>query len=465
MRKTYFFTALLFISVAAFWSFVPTGCANIIPPAGGPRDTLPPALVKAEPGDSALNFRAKQVVLTFDELIDLKDVANNLIFTPIFERSPIITAKGRTLTIPFRDTLQPNTTYVLNFGNAIVDINEGNPLTNFTYTFSTGPALDSLELNGRVIVAETGGIDTTLTVLLHKRLNDSAVMNNTPMYAVRLDREGNFHFKHLPRDTFAIYALGDAGTVRRYMDRRKLFAFADHPVIAGQRDSIILYAYQEQPAVAATSQAAAPRIPVGDRRLRFTPPPAGTHDLHSDYILNFQVPLRALDTGRIHLTTDSLFNPTSYTAHLDSTRKELRIASTWKENTQYNLVLEKDFATDTSGRQLLKTDTLFFTTKKNADYGNLVLRFRNLDLSKKPVLQFLQNGAVVFSAPLTSNVFSNPLFQAGDYDLRIFFDANGNGIWDPGQFFGGKKQPELVKQLDVKVTVKPDWENEKEIAL
>ena len=464
MRKTYFLTALLFISVAVFWSLVPISCANIIPPAGGPRDTLPPTLVKAEPGDSTLNFHAKQVVLTFDELIDLKDVVNNLIFTPIFENSPIITAKGRTLTIPFKDTLQPNTTYVLNFGNAIVDINEGNPLSNFTYTFSTGPALDSLELNGKVILAETGGVDTTLTVILHKRLYDSAVRNNKPMYAVRLDREGNFHFKHLPKDTFAIYALGDAGITRQYMDPKKLFAFADRPVISGQTDSIILYAYQEVPTVNPATQTAATRIPVGDRRLRFTPP-TGAHDLHSDFILNFQVPLRSLDTNKIHLTTDSLFNPASFTAHLDTNRKELRISSAWKEDKQYNLVLDKDFASDTSGRQLLKTDTLYFTTKKNSDYGNLVLRFRNLDLSKKPVLQFLQSGQVVFSTPLTGPVFSDPLFQAGDYDLRIVFDTNGNGKWDPGKFFGGKRQPELVRPLDQKITVKPNWENEKEIAL
>jgi hypothetical protein len=465
MRKNYLFTALLFVLVTAFWSAVPTGCANIIPPAGGPRDTLPPLLVKADPGDSALNFHAKQVVLTFDELIDLKDVANNLIFTPIFENSPIITAKGRTLTIPFRDTLQANTTYVLNFGNAIVDINEGNPLTNFTYTFSTGPALDSLELNGRVILAENGGIDTTLTVLLHKRLNDSAVVNNTPMYAARLDRQGNFHFKHLPRDTFAIYALGDAGILRRYTDPRKLFAFADRPVVAGQSDSIVLYAYQEVPAANAATQAAPPRIPVGDRRLRLIPQPTGTHDLHSDYIINFQVPLRSLDTNKMHLSTDSVFNPVSFATHLDTNRKELRISSAWKENTHYNLVLERDFAADTAGRQLLKTDTLFFTTKKNSDYGNLVLRFRNLDLSKKPVLQFLQNGEIKFTVALTSPVFSDPLFQAGDYDLRIFYDANGNGKWDPGKFFGAKRQPELVRPLDQKLTVKPNWENEKEIAL
>ena len=94
-----------------------------------------------------------------------------------------------------------------------------------------------------------------------------------------------------------------------------------------------------------------------------------------------------------------------------------------------------------------------------------MLRFRNLDLSQNPVLQFLQNGQVVFSTPMNSPVCTNDLFQIGDFDLRLLFDRNDNGMWDPGKFFGEKRQPELVRPIERKITVKPDWENEMEILL
>src|SRR5206468_8483650 len=139
--------------------------------------------------------------------------------------------------------------------------------------------------------------------------------------------------------------------------------------------------------------------------------------------------------------------PTTFSASLDTSRKELMIHSQWKEGTKYNLILDQNFASDTAGRQLLKTDTLFFTTRKQSDYGNLVIRLHNLDLSKHPVLQFIQNGQVAFSAPLTTANFSRSLFLPGEYDLNILYDTNGNGHWDPGNFFGVKRQPELVKPL------------------
>jgi hypothetical protein len=89
-----------------------------------------------------------------------------------------------------------------------------------------------------------------------------------------------------------------------------------------------------------------------------------------------------------------------------------------------------------------------------------------LDLSKNPVLQFVQSGEVASSFPLTGENFSKPLFLPGEYELRILNDANKNGIWDPGEFFGKHKQPETVKTItERKVIVKPDYDNEFEIRL
>jgi hypothetical protein len=465
MSKGFIVSALV-ILVSAFWMSVPIGCANMIPPEGGPRDTIPPHFVNATPPDSTVNFKSGKIVLTFsEELDDPKDPRNNIIFTPSFDVDPEVTTKGKAVTVKFKDTsLLTNTTYVINFGNAIVDITEGNPVKNFTYTFSTGPFLDSLEISGQVLLAQ-GGVDSTLNVALYRDRRDSAIVNKNPQYVVRLDRNGNFRFHNLPRDTFAIYVFGAGG--RRYQ-QRQLFAFSDSAVIAGQADSVLLYAYQEGGTTtnAAATATTMPRIAANDRRLRMTPSTAAQQELINDFTLTFPVPLRTFDSTKIHLSTDSVFTPASFTAFLDSTRKEVRLKTTWKEGTPYHLVLDKDFAADTMGRQLLKTDTLSFITKKTADYGSMLLRFKNIDKYKHPVIQFVQNNQVTRSVPLTGAVFSEPLVPPGDFTLRIFDDVNQNGKWDPGQFFAKeKRQPELVHSIQRTFTIKANWDNEFEVVL
>ena len=122
------------------------GCANIIPPDGGFKDSIPPLLLKASPPDSSSNFSEKKITLTFDEYIQLQNPNQELIMSPVPKEEPAIESKLRTLTIRLKDSLEANTTYTLNFGNAIRDINEGNIARNFTYIFSTGRTFDSLTL-------------------------------------------------------------------------------------------------------------------------------------------------------------------------------------------------------------------------------------------------------------------------------------------------------------------------------
>lgn len=459
------FTSLIVVVIITISTVVGSGCANIIPPSGGPKDSIPPQLIIAVPADSSLNFRGSRIILNFDEYIRLEDVQNNLLFTPSFEVNPEIAEKGKTITVRFRDSLSANTTYILNFGNAIRDVNESNILRNFIYTFSTGPALDSLEIRGQVLLAQTGKIDTTLIVVLHKNLTDSAVRNNRPTYVSRLDGNGNFRFRNLPAGRFAIYAIGDAGLGRRYQTNNQLFAFSDTTVLAGATGEITLLAYRENVQSTSTGIPGLRPPPATDRRLQVSTNRTGNHDLQSDFILTFNTPLRGLDTSKISLSVDSVFTKIPYTVLLDSTKKEIRLRTAWREGSKYNLILDRDFAEDTSGRKLLKTDTLYITTKKKSDYGNLLVRVRNMETAKNPVLQFLQNDQVVFSASVKSGSFTQPLFTPGEYSLRILFDANNNGIWDAGKFFGVKIQPEVAKPIERKITIKPNFDNEFDITL
>ena len=136
----------------------------------------------------------------------------------------------------------------------------------------------------------------------------------------------------------------------------------------------------------------------------------------------------------------------------------------WKENTFYKLIINKDVATDSTDSQISKTDTISFKTKAENEYGNVILRFTNLDLSKHPVILFLQSDQIVRSIPILSSEWSDKLFPPGEYELRILYDENNNGQWDPGNY-GKKLQPEKAITLDKKINIKADWDNEREIQL
>ena len=473
MNQKSLISAAAFILLIAIAVFSGPGCANIIPPQGGPRDSLPPTLIKAAPLDSTRGFTGKRIVLTFNEFVDIQNERENLLISPLPVNAPTVMVRLNQLTVRLNDSLEANTTYSINFGDAIKDYNEGNVLKNFTYTFSTGNYIDSLELKGTVTLAETGKIDTSLIVILHTKSNDSAIVKDRPRYIAKLDSKGNFSFKNLPPKTFYLYALKDDGGTRRYFKDDQLFAFADKPVVlSGSTEPVNLYAYASQtppPVSTVNNEPGGRNRPnAADRRLRYQSTISNDHqhDILSPLSLSFELPLRKYDSSKIRLYTDSTFiQDTAYKFILDSTGKKLLLSNNWKSSTEYHIILDKDFAEDSTGKKLLRTDTISFKTKKPGDYGGLKLKFRNLDIAKNPVLLFVSGGQVVKSVPMTSPDFSQTLFPPGEYELRFLYDDNKNGIWDPGQFFGKHKQPELVKPVERKIVIKPNWQNDFEIAL
>src|SRR5436305_12102318 len=143
MKKLSIVYFLLIICISLISLTIGSGCANIIPPTGGPKDSLPPVLVSSVPKDSTTNFNAHKIVLTFDEYVELdQNLTQDFIVSPNPENIPLVENKLRTVTIKLKDSLKPNTTYSLDFGNSLKDVNEGNILRNFTYVFSTGKDID-----------------------------------------------------------------------------------------------------------------------------------------------------------------------------------------------------------------------------------------------------------------------------------------------------------------------------------
>ena len=467
------FVPFFFLAFVLSQLFLYTGCANIVPPEGGLKDTLPPVLVKANPANLNRNFTNDRITFTFDEYVDLENYQQNVIISPLPVNMPTMTRKLNTITIKLRDSVEQNTTYSFNFGDSIKEVNEGNIMKDFVYTYSTGRYIDSLQFSGRVILAETGVPDSTLTVMLYKDLDDSAVINKRPRYITKLNNNGNFTFHNIPPGVFRVFAMKDEGAYR-YLSQKQLFAFADSAIqVNSNTDSVTLYAYVADTTGNQTPKTAAPpnrnaRAETGPKRLKFSSNLiAGRQELTNKLIITFETKLRTFDSTKVQVSTDTTYTPvTNYSWSLDSNRRVLTLLHPWRENTLYNLILEKDFATDTLGQQLLKRDTLSFTTKSKADYGDIRIRFRNLDLSKNPVLQFVQGDVLKYSFPLTSQQISLTLLEPGDYGLRILNDNNKNGKWDPGIFFGKHKQPEIVKPVARKTTtIKAGLDNQIEIAL
>ncbi|MEO5681828.1 MAG: Ig-like domain-containing protein [Chitinophagaceae bacterium] len=466
--------SLLAAILIVFTFFAEGGCANPIAPSGGPRDSLPPLLIAVTPKDSSENFNAKRVTFSFSEFVQLDNAHDNLIVSPVPKQEPVVEAKLRTVTIKIKDTLEENTTYSYNFGNAIKDINEGNILKNFTYVFSTGAYIDSLELNGRVQIAQTGVPDSTLIVMLHRSGDDSALIKQKPRFIAKLDSSGSFHFRHLPPGLFYLYALKDEGGQKKYTSNKQLFAFADKPVTIGATNApVTLYAFlgkdDYKPITATPAKPAvtkADKDKEKDKRLKFSINlENGQQDLLGKLELTFAEPLKNFDSAKVQFT-DEAFKPViNYSLEKDTANKKLTLTYKWPENTTFHLIVDKEFAEDSAGRKIPRTDTLTFKTLKESDYGNVSIRFNNLDLSKKPVLQLLQADVVKDSARLTSKDFKIKLFKPGEYEIRILFDENGNGTWDTGEFFGKRRQPEKVFAVKRRLNVKANWDNDNTIEL
>ncbi len=461
-------------------TLVQTGCANIVPPMGGPRDSLPPQLVKINPRDSATNFTGKKIVIEFDEFVQIDNIQENLLVSPVPKINPIVESKLRTVTVTVKDTLQPNTTYSIDFGNAIKDINEGNILKNFTYVFATGKSLDSLKLTGKVFIAETGKTDSTLIVMLHTSQDDSAVIKEKPRYIARVDKDGNYAFSNLPSGSFALFALKDEGGQRRYLSNSQFFAFANErvtPSISPQPVTLYAYTEKEDTAKAKGNKPAAPGTgrPAGGKkndkekketRLRLETNLSNNElDLLNQFELRFTTPLKKFDSTKAILTNEKNEPLSNYRFTTDTSNKKVTLTYNWTENTAYNLILDKEFAEDTAGNKIPATDTLSFRTKKQSEYGLVRLRLINLDFSKNPVLQFIQSDQVKFAYPMTSREFNAKLFIPGEYDLRILYDDNKNGIWDAGAFFDKHRQPEKVMPISRKLNVKANWDNIVDITL
>lgn len=206
-------------------------CAQVIPLSGGPRDTIPPALLSVSPANKSTNLptRGLTIVFKFNELIAAKNASQKLIINPQVEEMPEVSTNGKTLTVTFEKELQANTTYLLQFGNSVVDIHEGNPYPNLSYLFSTGPTLDSSYVTGKAVFALSGKPAPDMQVMLYKDLSDSAPMRGRPDYITRTDESGNYFLSAIKPGKYRLVAIADKNKNQQY-DLSEAIGFASELV-------------------------------------------------------------------------------------------------------------------------------------------------------------------------------------------------------------------------------------------
>ena len=193
-----------------------SGCAKRGSPTGGPVDSIPPVLVNASPKINSINFDSEEIKLTFDEFIKLDEVTDQLIISPPLEKTSYevkpLSGATKKVFLKFLDSLKSETTYTINFGNSIIDNNEGNPLTFFNYTFSTGDDIDSLYIRGNISDAYNLETDDYVSIHLYRIdsiFNDSIIFNNRPTYISNSLDSTSYQFQNLKEGKYLIIALKD----------------------------------------------------------------------------------------------------------------------------------------------------------------------------------------------------------------------------------------------------------------
>ncbi len=233
------------------------GCAKKGSPTGGPKDSLAPVAKTFFPDNYSVNFKGQRIEIDFDEFIKLKKVKEELLVSPPLNYDPILSPQtsSKTLKITFIDTLQEETTYVLHFGNSIVDNNEENVLPQFKYVFSTGTYLDSLSLSGQVRSANKPELDGPVTVMLYpaEQMTDSTIYSIKPRYvATARSSDGAFSLTNLKEGQYYVLALKEEQKNYTFQTQTDQIAFKLEPINLPGDSIRPLYLFSQEPEFAWT---------------------------------------------------------------------------------------------------------------------------------------------------------------------------------------------------------------------
>lgn len=500
-------------------------CAQILPPEGGPKDESAPLLREdSSTPDRQTGFRPTLIRLEFNEWIQLKDPQKQVVISPPTRTLPLVKAKGKAVEVTF-DPAEPwkdSTTYTLFFGNAVVDRTEGNPLRDLKRVFSTGPVLDSLTLEGKVVDARTRRPAEDVLVILHRSLTDSAITNDLPDYFTRTGKDGAFRLTNLRAGLYRAYTLVDRNANYRYdlADEqlgasREPFLVTDSavtlPVLelspslrplrvlatdSSGNDGSVRWSFNRPPRSWSAGQGSEallrwaadtlliawrpPALPSGfvlvERdTLRFGPAPDTLLDFGGPPTLKVtgkippgtelplvcSPPLATVDTGRIQVLKDTLALPAG-PARLSDGGDTLWLSGITPEASNLIVSFLPGALRNIRGTDNSDTMALGFITGKADDWSMLNVRIDSVP-EGMPLLFELTDAQGKPILPVmrvqgTSAVLPLPPLEPGNYLIYLSADIDGNGRWDGADHYGGR--PAEPRSVHTVPPLRANWELE-----
>lgn len=206
-------------------------CANMGNPNGGPYDEKPPRFIGSIPTPNQTNFKGQKIELHFDELVQLDKPSENVVITPPQLEMPVVRTAGKKVVVELKDTLKPNTTYTIDFANSLSDNNEKNEINNFSFAFSTGDVIDTLEVSGVLLNAENLEPMPGITIGLHSNLEDSAFVKLPFDRNSRTNDKGQFTIRNIAPGTYHLFALNDVNRDYKFDQPGEDIAFLNSVVI------------------------------------------------------------------------------------------------------------------------------------------------------------------------------------------------------------------------------------------
>ncbi len=223
----------LSFSLCALWVF--SSCAKMGQPDGGWYDETPPHVIATNPVDGSTGVKGKKVNIYFDEFIQLENASEKVVISPPQLETPEISTSGKKIYVEFQDSLMPNMTYTIDFSDAITDNNESNPLGNYTYSFSTGDVIDTLEVSGKVLEAENLEPIKGILVGLYSDVSDTAFTSKPMLRVGRTDGSGRFVIKGIAPGSYRIYALQDADGDYVFNQKSEKIAFSHDLIVPSSK--------------------------------------------------------------------------------------------------------------------------------------------------------------------------------------------------------------------------------------
>ena len=348
-----------------------SGCAVIGNPDGGPYDETPPKIIGSHPENGATGVKTSKVTIDFDEFIKLENASEKVVVSPPQTEQPEIKVIGKKIQVELFDTLQPNTTYSIDFADGIVDNNEGNQLGDYCFRFSTGDAIDTLEVSGYVLNAEDLEPIKGITVGLHSDLSDSAFTTKPFERVSRTDASGHFTVRGIAPGKYRIYAVMDMDQTFSYSQRSEMIAWMDSVIVPtselryredtlftdqGQVDTTVIVPYTQF-------------LPNDITLMAFTPQSI------QQYMTAAERPTHEKFTIRFALPVDSMpkiegLNFDNSDAYIVQHSERFDTLTFWMKDTlvYYNDTLSMSItylATDTAGILTPRTDTLNLVPNKS----------------------------------------------------------------------------------------------------